>query len=637
LKERGHRLQNQIKPHHVLLQIGEQLKESCGKNQFKPSKKRGQLLGPLCQSFSDSGDFEGLKLTQAEILVIAQIWYAQLKLGTAYFTSIEILESLLAEGSNPIDHFELIIGLLEKQVLYTSKKLIIHSMEINEPIKRIRYTKRSLLEENISLHHNIVNLLLEEPEEVNDKLDVPYESNKEYLSDWFAYTEKLRDLRYYDFRDTRFGEEMDESTANDMLEVMKWKHRIDARLKLTEEVFPLQDVVDEYALDENETTMLAYLVREELDNSSVDIEELVKLISTDQHDLYKNRQYLAIDSNLVRNGIVELSENMFLRSTGSEVKTAPDIMKQIILDTPVNDDERLSQILKGNDIFTLIDPNYDMDDLILADELKQTIVTSISKYHENIHSVLSSWQLFNGQMETVGRVKKESEEGLLMLLHGPSGSGKTFASGAIARHLGKKLLVTDISRLQSKWVGDSEKNVQRLFTIFERIVRRVENPPVLLLNEADQFLSTRLSETHSSVDQMQNSMQNLFLEGFERLRGVMIATTNLQENMDSAFSRRFHLKLELPVPGCEEREKLWELHLPPTIPRSRNLDIRKLSHDYVLTGGQIKIIIQNAATEAASRKGKSQILMLSDLIKYCELEGTNGANQKPAPIGFAIA
>jgi len=630
-------LQNQIKPHHVLLQIGEMLKANCDKNHFKPSKKRDHILEPLCQSFAVSDDFKSFKLTRDEILVIAQIWYAQLKLGTPYFTSIEILESLLSEGSNPIDHFELIIGLLEKQILYTSKKLIIHSMEINEPIRRVRYTKRSLLEENISLHHNLVNLLLEEPEEVNDKLGIPYESNKDYLSDWFAYTEKLRDLRYYDFRDTRFGEELDESTANDMLEVMKWKYRIDARLKLTEEVFPLQDVVDEYDLDENETTMLAYLVREELDNSSVDIEELVKLISTDQHDLYKNRQYLAVDSNLVRHGIVELSENMFLRSSGSEVKAAPDIMKQIILDTPVNDDERLSQILKGNDIFTLIDPNYGMEDLILSEELKHTMVTSISRYHENVHSVLSSWKLYDGQMETVGRVKKESEQGLLMLLHGPSGTGKTFASGAIARHLGKKLLVTDISRLQSKWVGDSEKNIQRLFTIFERIVRRVENPPVLLLNEADQFLSTRLSETRSSVDQMQNSMQNLFLEGFERLRGVMIATTNLQDNIDSAFSRRFHLKLELPIPRVDERKKLWDLHLPPTIPRSDDLDISKLSQDFILTGGQIKIIIQNAATEAASRRGKAQILNQSDLLKYCELEFSNGSTQNTIPMGFGIA
>ncbi|MBT4362191.1 MAG: hypothetical protein HOD11_14620 [Candidatus Marinimicrobia bacterium] len=136
---------------------------------------------------------------------------------------------------------------------------------------------------------------------------------------------------------------------------------------------------------------------------------------------------------------------------------------------------------------------------------------------------------------------------------------------------------------------------------------------------------------------MNNSLQNIFLEGFERLRGVMIATTNLQENMDSAFSRRFHLKLELPQPSELERLQLWQLHLPPTIPRSKDLDIEKLSRDYILTGGQIKIIIQNAATEAASRKGKAQVLRLSDLMKYCELEQANGTIHNTTPMGFAVA
>ena len=117
----------------------------------------------------------------------------------------------------------------------------------------------------------------------------------------------------------------------------------------------------------------------------------------------------------------------------------------------------------------------------------------------------------------------------------------------------------------------------------------------------------------------------------------MIATTNLQENMDSAFSRRFHLKLELPQPSETERFKLWQLHLPPTIPRSRDLDIGKLSRDYILTGGQIKIIIQNAATEAASRQGKDQVIKYSDLMKYCELELVNRTDKKIAQMGFAVA
>ena len=632
-------MRDKQKPHHLLTKIGLYLDTHNDINHLsgdKGAKYHPKIKKCILMVAADAS-FSGYSLTENEILVVARLWQQIVGDKGSYFTALEVINDLLGNQSNAVDYLGLIIGLLEKQVFYTSKKRILHAVTINEPIKRIKYSKRSLLEENISLNNSFINLLLEEPEEVNQKDDTPYTSNKEYLSDWFAYTSKLRELHYYDFQDIKYDEELDETNANDLLEVINWKHRLTSRLSITDEVFPLQDIEEEYSLDENEVTMLAYLIKEELDGNTVDVDELVKLVSSDPHEVYKNRQYLSVDAPLVQNGIVELQENMFLMSSGSDVRATPDIMKQIILDTPVNDDDRLAQILKGSDLFTLIDPNYSMDDLILAPELKHTIQTSISRYHDNVDAVLQDWQLYDGVMEVVGASKKKKEQGLLMLLHGPSGTGKTFASGAIAKQLGKKLLVTDISRLQSKWVGESEKNIRRLFNVFERIVRRVENPPVLLLNEADQFLTTRLSETRTSVDQMQNSLQNLFLEGFERLRGVMIATTNLQDNIDSAFSRRFHLKLELPMPERDEMARLWDLHLPVTIPRAKDVNIEALAGCYHLSGGQIKIIVQNAATEAASRRGRARVLKQGDLIKYCHIEIGNGAINQSTPIGFAIA
>ena len=91
------------------------------------------------------------------------------------------------------------------------------------------------------------------------------------------------------------------------------------------------------------------------------------------------------------------------------------------------------------------------------------------------------------------------------------------------------------------------------------------------------------------------------------------------------------------MPGKAERIKLWELHLPPSIPRASGLDIDALATSYNLSGGQVKIIVQNAATEAASRKGNSRGLKQEDLVKYCNIEIGNGTIQQGHPMGFAVA
>lgn len=163
----------------------------------------------------------------------------------------------------------------------------------------------------------------------------------------------------------------------------------------------------------------------------------------------------------------------------------------------------------------------------------------------------------------------------------------------------------------------------------------MKNPPILLLNEADQLLGKRL-EVHRSVDAMYNSVQNLLLEGLETFPGVLIAATNHVENIDNAYSRRFHLKLEFPTPGKSEQIKLWALHLPLSIPGAEDIDKSHLAKMYSLTGGQIDIIVKNAVTQAASRSGSKKKLMLSDLIHFCELECETAFEGSAKQIGFCI-
>jgi SpoVK/Ycf46/Vps4 family AAA+-type ATPase len=148
------------------------------------------------------------------------------------------------------------------------------------------------------------------------------------------------------------------------------------------------------------------------------------------------------------------------------------------------------------------------------------------------------------------------------------------------------------------YVGESEKNVRKIFDSFYELSEKTKTEPILLLNEADQFLGARSSGNITGSDQMHNQMQNIFLEQIENFRGMLIATTNLLENIDKAFSRRFNYKIEFKKPNEAQRLKLWELMLPKNAPYEKEFDVKKLA-TYVLTGGQINLIIKNTAYKVA--------------------------------------
>ena len=169
---------------------------------------------------------------------------------------------------------------------------------------------------------------------------------------------------------------------------------------------------------------------------------------------------------------------------------------------------------------------------------------------------------------------------------------------SLAKSLKRKVLSFDCSRILSMYVGESEKNVRRIFDTYNELSEKTKSSPVLLLNEADQFLSSRTTGPGGGADKMHNQMQNIFLEQIENFEGVLIATTNLLESIDPAFSRRFNYKLEFAKPGLEQRRQLWEKMLPKNAPYAEDFDIARLAH-YELSGGQIDVVIKNTALAVA--------------------------------------
>lgn len=215
--------------------------------------------------------------------------------------------------------------------------------------------------------------------------------------------------------------------------------------------------------------------------------------------------------------------------------------------------------------------------------------------------------------------------GIVSLLYGYPGTGKTATVYEISKLTKRDVLQVDISNIRDKYVGESEKRLKAIFEEYARAKEELKHTPILLFNEADALIGQRLS-TQSSVDVMNNSMQNILLEELEKFEGIFFATTNLIDNMDSAFDRRFLYKVEFSKPSSQTRTKIWKSKLP----KLEESDINAIAH-YDLSGGQI---------ENVSRKFMLDTILnlkafdIEELKKLCETEGNFKQDVTCKTIGF---
>jgi hypothetical protein len=225
---------------------------------------------------------------------------------------------------------------------------------------------------------------------------------------------------------------------------------------------------------------------------------------------------------------------------------------------------------------------YHWDDLVLP-EPQMSQLHAIESHVRYAHRVYHEWGF--GAKLALGK-------GLTALFSGPSGTGKTMAAGILARSLGLDMYKIDLSGVVSKYIGETEKNLSRIFE-----EARTANA-ILFFDEADALFGKR-SEVKDAHDRYANIEISYLLQKMEEYDGVAILATNLSQNLDEAFSRRMQFVLEFPLPQAADRERIWRGLFPANAPRSDTIDFSFLAEQFELTGGTIKNCVLAAAFLAA--------------------------------------
>ena len=222
-----------------------------------------------------------------------------------------------------------------------------------------------------------------------------------------------------------------------------------------------------------------------------------------------------------------------------------------------------------------------LEHLVLPEKEENQIREILDACRVRTH-VLTHWGF--GKRISTGR-------GMTLLFAGEPGTGKTLCAEILAAEMDMPLYRVSVSRIMSKWVGETEKNITDVFK------KAKGSHSMLLFDEADSLFTSRV-KVESSVDRFANMETNLLLQEIERFEGVIILTTNHEKNIDEAFQRRIQFKVSFPFPSAAQRARIWETLVPPECPVD-HLDYGLLGELYELSGGYIKNAILKAAYRAA--------------------------------------
>ena len=229
---------------------------------------------------------------------------------------------------------------------------------------------------------------------------------------------------------------------------------------------------------------------------------------------------------------------------------------------------------------------------------------------------------------TCERLKRSGmRTGFSCLFYGSPGTGKTESIYQIAKATGRKLVPVNVSEIKSCWVGESEKLIKGVFDKYRALVQESEVAPILLFNEADAIFGIRQEGAERAVEKMENSIQNIILQEMENLNGILIATTNLTQNLDKAFERRFLYKVKFNKPELGPKTKIWKYMIPDLSEEQA----RELAEGFNFSGGQIENISRKKMIKSILDGSEPDF---AEIKSYCGEELIEGKGGEVRKIGF---
>ncbi len=439
----------------------------------------------------------------------------------------------------------------------------------------------------------------------------PYRNDVEYLEDQLHRLELRIDIKLADKNRSR-GEaglpnetDIHQSTPAEAVRLACLDHEIALKIEATRKAgrsVALERVVEEYALDAFERDLLVLALAPNLDLKFADlydrvaykfrgrsIDTALSILCSSLAEKVAARRYFMFGSRLLDHHLLLIERDRYRAEEdilNLELKLPRRVMSLILGSEAL--DESLASFSK------LIDPTIELDQVVLPTLIKSRIVRTVENHDEFLHK-RSEWGF--DKVISYGR-------GIILLFAGAPGTGKTMMANALAKHLGKRLLLVDAERLYDR-VHTVESNIENVFR-----EAKLQNS-VLFFDECEMLFADR---------RFGNSGVAELLTALERFDGIAILATNLAPALDEAMDRRILLRVDFELPSPELRERIWQNHLPREAPVGDDVDVRLLARNYEFAGGYIKNAVLASIHEVLSRHDATPQIRHADLENACRMQ-----------------